>query len=43
MTEQVRIVSRGRIVGAVDSIASDSIDGDCVNLMRVYLRDFLDL
>lgn len=38
MTEQVRSISRERIVGA-----AGSIDQDCLDRMRVYLRDFLDL
>ena len=38
MTEQVRSVSRERIVGA-----AGSIDHECLDRMRVYLRDFLDL
>lgn len=38
MTEQVRSISRERIVGA-----AGSIDHDCLDRVRVYLRDFLDL
>ena len=38
MTEQVRSVSRERIVGT-----AGSIDHECLDRMRVYLRDFLDL
>ncbi|MGL4338860.1 MAG: type II toxin-antitoxin system PemK/MazF family toxin [Rhodoglobus sp.] len=38
MTEQVRSVSRQRIVGT-----AGSIDQDCLDRLRVYLRDFLDL
>lgn len=38
MTEQVRSISRERIVGA-----AGSIDQDCLGRIRVYLRDFLDL
>jgi len=38
MTEQVRSISRDRIVGA-----AGSIDQDCLDRIRVYLRDFFDL
>ena len=38
MTEQVRSVSRERIVGT-----AGSIDHECLDRMRVNLRDFLDL
>jgi mRNA interferase MazF len=38
MTEQLRSISRARIVGA-----AGSIDHDCLDRIRVYLRDFLDL
>lgn len=38
MTEQVRSISRERVTGIVGSI-----DADCLDRMRTYLRDFLDL
>lgn len=38
MTEQVRSISRERVVGA-----AGSIDQQCLDSVRVYLRDFLDL
>jgi len=38
MTEQVRSISRARIVGA-----AGSIDQHCLDRIRVYLRDFFDL
>ncbi len=38
ITEQVQSVSRERIVGT-----AGSIDHECLDRMRVYLRDFLDL
>ncbi|MDJ0336022.1 type II toxin-antitoxin system PemK/MazF family toxin [Salinibacterium sp. G-O1] len=38
MTEQILSVSRDRIVGA-----AGSINQECLDRMRVYLRDFLDL
>ena len=38
ITEQVQSISRERIVGT-----AGSIDGECLDRMRTYLRDFLDL
>ena len=38
ITEQVQSISRDRIVGA-----AGSIDQDCLDRIRVYLRDFFDL
>lgn len=38
LTEQLKCISRDRIVGA-----AGSIDQPCLERIRVYLRDFLDL
>lgn len=38
MTEQVRSISRDRVAGI-----AGSIDADCLDRVRTYLRDFLDL
>jgi mRNA interferase MazF len=38
ITEQVQSISREWIVGT-----AGSVDQDCLDRMRVYLRDFLDL